>query len=29
MIMSPTSFLRGAASPRPTTFQGQNEDECI
>jgi len=27
--MSPTSFLRGAASPRPTTFQGQNEDECV
>ena len=29
MIMSPTSFLRGAASPRPITFQGANEEDCV
>jgi len=29
MIMSPTSFLQGAASPRVSTFLGQGDDNCI
>ena len=29
VIMSPTSFLRGAASPRLSSFVAGNEDNCI
>lgn len=29
VIMSPTSFLRGSASPRLNSFANNNDDECI
>jgi hypothetical protein len=29
VIMSPTSFLRGAASPRLSSFVAGNDDNCI
>lgn len=29
VMMSPTSFLQGAASPRLTTFNANNEESCI
>lgn len=29
VMASPTSFLRGAASPRLSSFVAANEDDCI